>query len=186
MDESVLVLLLAGSLLAFAKVNIFMGAKNVGGISVPVYVNVGGAVIPLVCSALILTKLPVELYPAVLITTVATTIITYSVSVVDEGGVKVPVVLPALIAGMASLSMTYPYMLDYMPHIAYLASTIGTIAGADLMKLSESFRVVALLRARGGSSSKVTIGGAGTLDAIIVAGLTAVSYAFLVTKLIGA
>ena len=72
----------------------------------------------------------------------------------------IPLFVPAIAAAMLALLLAP----GAAPPVAYVAGTLGTLIGADLLHLSELRRVDARL---------LSIGGAGVHDGIFFAGLVA-------------
>ncbi|MBA4358890.1 MAG: hypothetical protein C0405_14315, partial [Desulfovibrio sp.] len=85
-------------------------------------------------------------------------------------GIAVPVLLPPAIAALTVLLLVpnLPGQESVAPRAAYMAGTLGTLIGADIMHLLNR-RTWALLDA-----PLLSIGGAGTYDGIFLAGVIAV------------
>lgn len=123
-------------------------------------VNVGGAVIPVALSVRVL--LMNDIVPQAAVAALIVAAVTYAVARPVRGvGIAVPTFVPPLMAAGAAL-MIAP---GAAPAVAYVAGTIGTLIGADLMNLR---RIAAL------GAPVVSIGGAGTFDGIFVTGILAV------------
>jgi uncharacterized membrane protein len=123
-------------------------------------VNVGGAVIPTLLSLYLLTQAHAPL--RVLVATAAVTLLTYRWARPVAGvGIVVPMLLPPLIAALAALLLVP----QQAPLAAYVAGTMGTLIGADLLHLRTVTRLAAPV---------ASIGGAGTFDGIFVTGIIAV------------
>ena len=98
----------------------------------------------------------------------------------NVGGALVPLIvsiyplafLPPFITALTSLMLYRLYVLTNPFIIAYVAGTLGTLLGADILNLDKVSRLGAPL---------VSIGGAGTFDGVYLTGLIAI---FLVLILI--
>ena len=133
-------------------------------------VNVGGAVIPVLISAYLLTKFPSSLLLAgagVLIVT----IITYSVARPISGiGIATPALIPPLTAALAAILLTSVFQISDCPIgqcrvvTAYVGGVLGTLIGADLLNLGKIRNLGAPI---------ASIGGAGTFDGIFLSGFIA-------------
>ncbi|NLN43808.1 MAG: DUF1614 domain-containing protein [Methanosarcina sp.] len=133
-------------------------------------VNVGGAVIPVLISAYLLTRFPSSLLLAgagILIVTV----ITHSVARPIRGiGIATPALVPPLAATLAAVLLTSVIQIpgcsvDQCRVVtAYAGGVIGTLIGADLLNLGKIKDLGAPV---------ASIGGAGTFDGIFLSGLIA-------------
>ncbi len=133
-------------------------------------VNVGGAVIPVLISAYLLTRFPSSLLLAgagILIVTV----ITHSVARPIRGiGIATPALVPPLAATLAAVLLTSVIQIPGCPVdqcrvvTAYVGGVIGTLIGADLLNLGKIKDLGAPV---------ASIGGAGTFDGIFLSGLIA-------------
>jgi uncharacterized membrane protein len=133
-------------------------------------VNVGGAVIPVLISAYLLTRFPSSLLLAgagILIVTV----ITHSVAKPIRGiGIATPALVPPLAATLAAVLLTSVIQIPGCPVdqcrvvTAYAGGVIGTLIGADLLNLGKIKDLGAPV---------ASIGGAGTFDGIFLSGLIA-------------
>lgn len=130
-------------------------------------VNVGGAVIPIVISVLLLYRFPAALIYA-LAGIVFVALITNRVAKPVKGlGIVTPALLPPLIAALAAIVLVYflnaPHQFIFL--IAYVGGTLGTLIGADILNLN---------RIKDMGAPVASIGGAGTFDGIFLSGLIAV------------
>lgn len=129
-----------------------------------VSVNVGGCVIPCLLSAYFLTN--IGLGPGVVLAVAATGALCYALARPIPGkGIGIPLLLPPLAAALASLLLAPA---EVGPQVAYVAGSIGTLVGADVLHLMNP-RTKALLDA-----PMLSIGGAGTFDGIFLTGIIAV------------
>ncbi len=123
-------------------------------------VNVGGAVIPSLISIYLLLQFDHLLWAAIAITIVS--LVTHRFSRPVPGiGITVPLFIPPLVSAIVALILSP----DHAPALAYIAGTLGTLIGADLMNLDK-------LKDLG--APVASIGGAGTFDGIFFTGILAV------------
>lgn len=122
-------------------------------------VNVGGAVIPALLS-LYLWWTTGQTFKLVVATALVAVVTHQMARPVPGVGIAVPLFIPPLVAAAAGMLLSA----DFAPPIAYVAGTVGTLIGADLMNL----RRLKELRA-----PVVSIGGAGTFDGIFLTGIIA-------------
>ncbi|BBD09771.1 DUF1614 domain-containing protein [Desulfovibrio ferrophilus] len=129
-----------------------------------VAVNVGGCVIPCLLSLYFLSNIGLE--AGTLLAVAATGALCYALARPIPGkGIGIPVLLPPLGAALAALLMAPP---EVSPQVAYIAGSIGTLLGADVLHLVTP-KTKALLDA-----PMLSIGGAGTFDGIFLTGIIAV------------
>jgi uncharacterized membrane protein len=125
-----------------------------------VAVNVGGALIPAGLSLYLLFKngRVLRTMLAVVVVSIAVHLLAHPVKGV---GIAVPTLIPPLVAALSSLLVS-----PRAPAaIAYIAGSMGTLIGADLLNLS-------LLSGLG--APVASIGGAGTFDGVFLSGILAV------------
>ena len=131
-------------------------------------VNVGGAVIPTAMSFYLLFKY--RLWGVGLIATAIVTAVTHAFANPIPGlGIAEPVFVPALTTAIAALLLSR----RQAPALAYIAGSLGTLLGADLLNLG---------KIQGLGAPVASIGGAGTFDGIFLVGILAV----LIASLLGA
>jgi len=123
-------------------------------------VNVGGAVVPTLLSLYLLTQ---ALSPLrVVVATAAVILLTYQLARPVAGvGIVVPMLLPPLSAALAALLLVP----QQAPLAAYVAGTMGTLIGGDLLHVS---------KVRSLAAPVASIGGAGTFDGVFLTGIIAV------------
>ncbi len=139
--------------------------------SVELALNIGGAIIPLIISATIIVLLSVSdtvFLPASALATIFTLTVVYRLArIVDSVGVVVPTLIPAIVSSSTSLiiveALSKP--LVYAGPIAYVAGCLGTLIGADILKIRDMVE---------SGASSISIGGLGSFDGIYVAGLLSV------------
>jgi len=125
-----------------------------------VAVNVGGAVIPVLLVAYLLFKFGATWRTAAAL--VVVTVVTHSLAQPVRGvGIVMPPLVPAVVACGAALVLE-PRL---APRTAFVAGTLGTLIGADLLNLADTSQLGAPV---------VSIGGAGTFDGVFVTGILAV------------
>ena len=120
-------------------------------------VNVGGALIPLGLCIYLLWRIPFGWYLPVLVLLV-TLVVNRLARPVRGLGIAVPGLVPPLLAALGAYLLCPP---DLRAPCAYIASTLGILVGADLLKLGEIPKMGAPV---------ASIGGAGTFDAIFFGG----------------
>ena len=123
-------------------------------------VNLGGAVIPVLISCYVLAKCPVPLR-ALLATGIMVIVMNRLARPIKGIGIGVPLLIPPLIAAMLGLLLAP----GNAPPVAYVAGTLGTLIGADLLNLK---------KITGLGAPVASIGGAGTFDGIFLARIIAV------------
>jgi uncharacterized membrane protein len=125
-----------------------------------VAVNVGGALIPTLLSLYLMVKNHLFLRGLAGVAGVA--LIVHLLATPVEGvGISVPVFIPPLVAAVVALLLS-PYA---APPLAYIAGSLGTLLGADLLNLN---------KIQGLHAPVASIGGAGTFDGIFITGILAV------------
>lgn len=122
--------------------------------------NLGGALIPTALSIYLLMKK--KLYgrtlAAVAIVTISVHMLAYPVRGV---GIAVPWLVPPIVAAAAAWLLAR----RSAPSVAYIAGSLGTLIGADLLNLD---------KVSGLGAPIASIGGAGTFDGIFLTGILAV------------
>ena len=128
-------------------------------------INLGGAVIPVILSIYLIVKNRLYLGSvlAVGIVTVVVHLVAYPVPGV---GIAAPMFIPPLVAAVVALVISR----QHAAPLAYIAGSLGTLIGADLLNLS---------RIQGLGAPVASIGGAGKFDGIFMTGLIAVLLASL-------
>jgi uncharacterized membrane protein len=137
------------------------------GIRVPVFhqeqviaLNLGGAVLPGLLSLYLLFR--INLVPAIISTAIVTAFSYYLSKPVKGVGIIIPAFIPPIIAAVAALIFAAK---GNAPAVAYVSGVLGTLIGADLLRLHQmrSFGV-----------SFLSIGGAGVFDGIFIVGIISV------------
>jgi uncharacterized membrane protein len=128
---------------------------------VTIFVNIGGAVVPVLFSLYLFAHTPLEIFrSAASIMVVAWASSTFS-RPIPRIGIGMPVLIAPLTAAVAA-SLLDPVQ---RAPLAYVSGTLGVLIGADLMRLKDILRL---------GSPVASIGGAGTLDGVFLTGLIAV------------
>jgi uncharacterized membrane protein len=130
-----------------------------------VAVNVGGALVPAGVACYLIYNDHLRL--GVLFATLLVTAAVFAVARPVPGvGIVTPALLPPLVAALAAVWLGG----HFIAAVAYVAGTIGTLVGADVLNLP---------RVRSLQAPIVSIGGAGTFDGVFLTGLVAVLLASL-------
>lgn len=126
-----------------------------------VAINLGGAIMPILFSLYLLSRLEPGVLPVVAATTVVSAISYFLSRPIPGLGIAMPVFIPPMAAALSAFI--------FAPHhsaaVAYISGTFGVIIGADVLRLKEIQRIGATV---------VSIGGAGTFDGIFLTGIVAV------------
>ena len=141
------------------------GAKRPGTV---IAVNLGGAVIPVILSIYLIVRnrLYLRSVLAVGIVTVAVHLMAYPV---PGFGIAEPMFIPPLVTAIVALAVSR----DHAAPLAYIAGSLGTLIGADLLNLH---------RIQGLGAPVASIGGAGKFDGIFLTGLIAVLLAGFMSR----
>ena len=128
-------------------------------------VNVGGAIIPVVLATFLIIH--AGLGWAALVAVAAVTGIVHAVARVVPG---VGIVVPTLVPPVSAVAIAWATGVGAISALAYVAGTLGTLIGGDLLNLR---------RLRDLDAPVLSIGGGGTFDGIFVTGILAVLLAAL-------
>jgi uncharacterized membrane protein len=137
-----------------------------GEASTQVAVNVGGALIPTSLSVYLLSISSTSIVTLSLIAVLIVTLVTHLIARPVKGvGVVTPAFISPIVAAVSAilLSPAHPVI------IAYVAGTLGTLIGADLLNLGKIPDLGAPV---------ASIGGAGTFDGVFLTGIIAVLITF--------
>ena len=132
-----------------------------------VAINVGGALIPTAVSIYLLSKSSISMIILSLVGVLAVALVTHAIARPVKGvGIATPAFIPPIAAAVAALILA-----PAQPRtIAYVAGTLGTLIGADLLNLNKIPKLGAPV---------ASIGGAGTFDGVFLSGIIAVLLAGL-------
>jgi len=122
-------------------------------------INLGGAIVPIGVSVYLLTQVP-SLWQVVVATILMAIITKLLARPVQGVGIVLPMFIPPVLAAVFALIIAY----QFAAPCAYIAGTIGTLVGADILNLHK------LQNLRGVAS----IGGAGVFDGIFLVGIVSV------------
>jgi uncharacterized membrane protein len=123
-------------------------------------VNLGGALIPTGLALYLMVKN--RLYAQGLIAVAIVAIVVHHWAQPVRGvGIGVPIFLPPVLAAIVAMLLAW----RKAPPLAYIAGTLGTLIGADLLNLG---------KLRGLAAPIASIGGAGTFDGVFLTGIIAV------------
>jgi len=125
-----------------------------------VAVNLGGAIIPTLLSVYLVFKKGIYIEAAVGVAMVAVAVHVLA-HPIEGVGIAVPTFIPPLVAAGVGLLLSRACA----PCVAYVAGSLGTLIGADLMNLR---------KIQGLGAPIASIGGAGTFDGIFLTGILAV------------
>ncbi|MEN6464901.1 MAG: DUF1614 domain-containing protein [Syntrophaceae bacterium] len=124
-------------------------------------VNLGGAIVPsLVSLYLVLTNIDI-LLPIALAVGIVSLIVFRLARPLKGVGIVIPTFVPPIAAAVTALIISRPDA----PIIAYIAGTMGTLIGADILNLN---------KISGLGAPVASIGGAGTFDGVFLTGIIAV------------
>lgn len=123
-------------------------------------VNVGGALIPVIVSLYLLIKnmLYARGFIAIAVVALVVHLLAYPVRGI---GISVPALVPPIVAAVISILLSR----SDAPPLAYIAGSLGTLIGADLLNLGSI---------QGLGAPVASIGGAGTFDGVFLSGILAV------------
>ncbi len=124
-----------------------------------VAINLGGAIIPLCLCGYLATIVP-SLWQVGVATVVMAGASKLLARVVPGRGIVLPVFVPPVLSALLAVLLAP----GFAAPCAYIAGTVGTLVGADLLNLPRLKRSVGML----------SIGGAGVFDGIFLVGIVAV------------
>jgi uncharacterized membrane protein len=128
-------------------------------------VNVGGALIPIVLSLYLVFRYGIFAMAAIAVACVAL-VCHWLAEPVPGVGIAIPIFVPPIVTAIIALLLSR----RYAAVLAYVAGSLGTLLGADLLNLG---------KVQGLGAPVASIGGAGTFDAIFLTGILAVLIAGL-------
>ncbi|MCA6110412.1 DUF1614 domain-containing protein [Bradyrhizobium cenepequi] len=129
--------------------------------------NVGGAVIPTLMSIYLVIRYDLWVKAAIA-TAVIAIIVHWMATPVPGIGIAVPVFVPVVSVAIIALLLSR----EYAAPLAYIAGSVGTLIGADLLNLDKIGSLGAPI---------ASIGGAGTFDGVFLTGILAVLLASIVS-----
>jgi uncharacterized membrane protein len=122
--------------------------------------NVGGALIPTAMSLYLLARHSLW-GRGLLATAIVTAICHWLAQPVPGIGIALPLLVPSVAAGAVAFVLAR----QHAAPLAYIAGSLGTLVGADLLNLN---------RLQGLGAPVASIGGAGTFDGVFLTGILAV------------
>lgn len=122
-------------------------------------INLGGAIIPISISIFFLTKIPLE--PALIAIVLMIIISHHLARIVPGRGVVLSAFIPPIFSAFFSLILVP----ESAAYCAFIAGTLGTLIGADILNLRKIQKV---------SPGILSIGGAGVFDGIFLVGIVSV------------
>lgn len=123
-------------------------------------INVGGALIPVILSVYLLIKN--KSYMRTFLAVAMVAFVTHWLARPVPGvGISLPIFVAPVVAAFAAMVLGWRHAAP----MAYIAGSLGTLIGADLMNLG---------KIAGLGAPVASIGGAGTFDGIFLAGIVAV------------
>ncbi len=125
-----------------------------------VAVNVGGCIIPLLFSGLLLLRTSVTLPTVVLGVAVVTLVSRLASRPIAGHGIGIPILIAPITAAIVALSLDA----QNSAALAYISGTTGVLLGADILRLGDIRRL---------GVSIAAVGGAGTFDGIFLTGILA-------------
>ena len=155
-------------------------------------INVGGALVPIAFSIYLLTLPSTSWIAALIATVIVATVAKFLARPLTGVGVAMPVIVPLLVTALVSRLLIIALGLPAVSAapVAYIAGTLGTLIGADLLNLprilrgslvdgvDQSVSALELEEANGGRLPKgqtyvASIGGAGVFDGVFFTGIIA-------------
>jgi uncharacterized membrane protein len=122
-------------------------------------VNFGGAILPGLLCLYLAPGVPVT---RTLLATAVTTVAAYLLSRPVKGiGIVMPAFVPPVIAAITALVIAR----EQAPQLAYISGVMGTLIGADILRISQIRKLGAPF---------LSIGGAGVFDGIYLVGIVSV------------
>jgi uncharacterized membrane protein len=122
-------------------------------------VNFGGAILP---GLLCLYLMPAVPFTRTILATTVTTAAAYLLSRPVKGiGIVMPAFVPPVIAAITALAIAR----EHAPQLAYISGVMGTLIGADILRIPQIKKIGAPF---------LSIGGAGVFDGIYLVGIVSV------------
>lgn len=129
-----------------------------------VAVNFGGAIVPLIVSIYLLNQHPALISPSLMAIAIVTFLVYLIARPIAGVGIVTPFFVPPMIAALTALLVIGGFS-PSTAAVAYTAGTLGTLIGADILKLKAIPKL---------GTPVASIGGAGTFDGIFLTGIMAV------------
>jgi len=123
-------------------------------------VNVGGALIPVILSLYLLVKN--RIFGRSVLAVAVVSIVVHALAYPVRGvGISVPIFIPPLVAALTAVVLSWRQAAP----LAYIAGSLGTLIGGDLLNIG---------KIQGLGAPIASIGGAGTFDGVFLTGIIAV------------
>jgi uncharacterized membrane protein len=138
-------------------------------------VNVGGALVPILFSGYLLIAHATPWLPALVSTVIVALIARLASRLVPGSGVAIPGFIPPIVAALSAHFVTLwltGTAGDAAP-VAYIAGTLGTLIGADLLNLPAIMNGALETGTDLSATRIVSIGGAGVFDGIFLTSIVA-------------
>ncbi len=126
-----------------------------------VAVNVGGCIIPIIFSALLLKQYPIPISLVIAGVSVVAVVSRFASRPIRGMGIGMPIFIAPLTAAIVALILGG----EHSAPLAYISGTMGVLIGADILRLADIKRM---------GPPIASIGGAGTFDGIFLTGILAV------------
>lgn len=124
-------------------------------------INLGGAIVP-AATSFYLAAVNADIFLQILSATAIVSFIVFRFARPLKGvGIVIPTLIPPIAAALVAVLISQPDA----PIIAYIAGSLGTLIGADLLNLD---------KIAGLGAPVASIGGAGTFDGVFLTGVLAV------------
>ncbi|BBD72329.1 membrane protein [Sulfodiicoccus acidiphilus] len=136
-------------------------------------VNVGGALIPVLLSAILVQVFRSSFLFLLLDVLLVTVLSKYMARVVQGVGIVMSPILPPLISTLLAF-LTFHSDPFLIPAASYISGVLGTLIGADLLNLKKVVEA---------SPQIVSIGGMGTFDGIYITGILAILFSYILISL---
>jgi len=123
-------------------------------------INLGGAILPGLLSLYLMQRVNIS---TVFLATTITTICSYYLSKPVKGvGIVIPAFIPPIIAAVSAIVLARE---GNAPAVAYISGVLGTLIGADILRLHQVKKL---------NIQFLSIGGAGVFDGIFIVGIISV------------
>lgn len=127
-------------------------------------VNLGGCLIPCLLSVWLISRHGLSM--PLLIAVIVVSAVCYKLARPLQGvGIGIPILAPPLVTALAAVTLAPE---GQAPVVAYVAGSLGTLIGADVLHLMTPSTMNRL------EAPMLSIGGAGTFDGIFITGILAV------------
>jgi uncharacterized membrane protein len=138
-------------------------------------INVGGALVPLFFSGYLLTVRSTPVLPAAAATVIVALVSRLASRIVPGSGIALPGFIPPIVAALSAhfITLWLNGGSGSAAPVAYIAGTLGTLIGADLLNLPAILRGALETGVNPSAKRIVSIGGAGVFDGIFLTSIIA-------------